>query len=123
MSANLDRFATFTRELADITARVLQDRLALDTAAAGPVGLDVAQQVSAEFAGQLIYVPSNARAKLDQRDRAMLALYQATDRNIDAVAKQFGVSVNTAYLRIRLAEAAAYALRQGGLFDAADERP
>lgn len=121
MSANLARFATFTRELADIAARVLQDRLGATEADATELGLHIAQQVCSEFSGQTIYVPSNARATIDDRDRAMLALYLKTGKNIDAVAKTFGVSMNTAYLRIRLAKAADYQSRQAGLFEPPSE--
>ena len=43
----------------------------------------------------------------------------ANGRDIVATAKKFEVSMQTAYLRIRLVVAAELAERQGGLFDGA----
>lgn len=117
MSANLDRFATFTRELADFTARTLQDELGLPESRAQELGLRISLGVCEEFAGEIIYVAKDTLAKVDQRDREMLAVYIAANRDILAVVKQFDVCVQTAYRRVRIAEAAAYALRQGGLFE------
>jgi len=116
MSANLDRFATLTRELAEIATRVIRERLGVPADQAERIGLQLAQDVCDEFRGQLIYIPANALAKVDQRDREMLALYVSRGRNIEAVIERFGVCMQTAYKRVRLAEAAEYALRQDTLF-------
>lgn len=120
MSANLDRLATFSRELAEVAARTLQQELDLPEARAIEIGIKIAQDGCREFAGELIYVPMDMMAQVDQRDREMLAAYVAAGRDIVPVAKQFGVCVQTAYRRIRIAEASAYARRQGALFDGAE---
>jgi len=120
MSANLDRFANLTRELADVATRIVRDELAVPEERAAEIGMQIAQDVCSEFGGQLIYIPMNALAKIDQRDRDMFSLYLANGRDAVAVAKHFGVCIQTAYRRIKLVESAAYALRQGALFDPAD---
>lgn len=117
MSANLDRFATFTRELADLAARTLREELDLPEDRSQALGLKISLSVCEEFAGEIIYVAKDTLAKVDQRDRDMLAAYVANNRDILVVAKQFDVCVQTAYRRIKVAEASAYALRQGALFD------
>ena len=116
MSANMDRCATLTRELAEIATRVIRERLGVPADQAERIGLQLAQDVCDEFRGQLIYIPANMLAKVDQRDREMLALYVASGRNIETVMERFGVCMQTAYKRVRLAEAAEYALRQDTLF-------
>lgn len=112
MSANLDRYATFTRELADLAARTLRDELDLPQDRAHELGLRISLAVCEEFAGEIIYVAKDTLAKVDARDRQMLAAYIANGRNITPVAKEFGVCVQTAYRRIRMAEDADYATRQ-----------
>lgn len=121
MSANLDRLATFTRELAEFAARTLRQELNLPEDQAVEIGVKIAQGGCREFAGELIYVPMDMMAQIDERDREMLAAYIACGRDIVPVAKEFDVCVQTAYRRIRLAEAAGYARRQGTLFDGATE--
>lgn len=123
MSANLELFATFARELAELAARIAQAELDISDAQASAFGLRLSQQVCQEYAGQQVYIPSNTLAQIDQRDRDMLAMYVATGRDINAVVKHFGVCTQTAYKRIRLAEAAAYALRQVALFPSPDPSP
>lgn len=119
-SANLDRLTTFTRELADIACRIAQARCGLAPDAAAEFGLQLSQEVCNEFKGEIIYVGANYLAKVDERDREMLALYVASGRNIEVVMEKFDVCMQTAYKRVRLAEAAAYALRQGVLFPPGD---
>ncbi|MBN8479500.1 MAG: hypothetical protein J0L91_11085 [Burkholderiales bacterium] len=117
MSANLDRLATFTRELAEFAARTLREELGLPEDQAIDLGVKIAHGGCQEFKGEIIYVPKDKMAAIDARDLDMLAAYIAAGRDIVPVAKQFDVCVQTAYRRIRLAEAAAYAQRQGALFD------
>lgn len=123
MSTNMDRYAAFTRELADFTARTLQEDLELPDERAHELGLKIALGVSDEFAGEIIYVGKNTLAKVDQRDRDMLAVFVANGRDILPVVKQFGVCMQTAYKRVRIAEAAENALRQGALFAGPDADP
>lgn len=121
MSANVDRVATFTRELAEISARVVADALDIPADQAAEIGMKISCQVCDDYSGQLIYIPSGYAARIDERDQALYAAYVASQRDIVATARQFGVTVKTAYQRVRLVEAADYARRQGGLFDAADQ--
>lgn len=120
MSANLDRVATFTRELAEISARVVGDALKVPADQAAEIGLKIASQVCDDYSGQLIYVPSGFAVRINERDQAMYAAYVASSRDIVATARQFDVTVKTAYQRVRMVEAADYARRQGALFDAED---
>lgn len=117
MSANLDRLATFTRELAEFAARTLSEELGLPEDQAIDLGIKIAQGGCREFKGEIIYVPKDRFTEIDQRDLDMLAAYVAAGRNITPVAKQFDVCVQTAYRRIRLLEGTLYAKRQGALFD------
>ena len=117
MSVNLDRVAAFARELADIVTRVVRDEVEVSDARAAEIGMTSAQKVCDEFAGQLIYVPMGFAVRISERDQAMYAEYLDNGRDAAAIAKKFGVSVQTAYKRIRLVEAAAYADAQGALFD------
>lgn len=116
MSVNQDRYATLTRELAEISARIICEQLSVPDDRAEAVGLKIAVEVCDELRGQLVYIPANRLAKIDQRDRDMLSTYIASGRSIHAVMEKFDVCMQTAYKRVRLAEAAAYALRQGALF-------
>lgn len=117
MSANLDRVATFTRELAETSARVVVDALKIPADQAAEIGLKIASQVCDDYSGQLIYIPSGFAVRISERDQAMHAAYLASHRDIVATARQFDVTVKTAYQRIRMVEAADYARRQGGLFE------
>lgn len=117
MSANLERVAAFMRDLAEIAARVVQEELGLPQERAVELGLRISRDACDEHRGELIYVPAGLALHLDERDQAMYEAYIAWSRDITAVARQFKVSVQTAYKRIRLYEAAAYARRQGALFD------
>lgn len=121
MSANLERVATFTRELAETSARVVVDVLKIPADQAAEIGLQIASQVCDDYSGQLIYVPSGFAVRINKRDQDMYAAYVASQRDIVATARQFDVTVKTAYQRIRMVEAADYARRQGGLFD--DKEP
>lgn len=117
MSGNLDRVAALVRELADVTARVLQEQLKLPAEQAGAIGMETAQAFCNEFGGEVVYIPTGYAVRLDQRDRAMYALYIKTQRDIHAVAREFGVSIHTAYRRVALVESAEYAARQPQLFE------
>lgn len=117
MSVNLDRFAAFARELADTVAREIREEIGMSDDRAVEIGLRSAQKVCDEFAGQLIYVPMSFALRISERDQAMHEEYRQNGRDAAGVAKKFGVSVQTAYKRIRLVEAAAYSARQGALFD------
>lgn len=116
MSANMERVATFARELAEISAREIAGELKLPPDQAADLGLRIASQVCAEYAGELIYIPTGLAVRIDERDQAMYAFWRANGKNIVATAKHFGVVVKTAYQRIRMVQAADYARRQGGLF-------
>lgn len=120
-SANLDRVASFTRELAEVASRVLQRQLKVPAGQADELGLQIASQICDEYGGQLIYVPTGFALRISQRDEDLHAYYVAHQRDIAATAKQFEVTVKTAYQRIRMVEAAQYALRQGSLFVSDDE--
>ena len=117
MSDNLDRIAAFARELADVVARKVQECLPIDPQKGAEIGLSCAQEVCDEFAGQLIYVPMGLALRISERDQAMYHAYCQNGRDAAAVAKQFGVSVQTAYKRIKLVESAAFRERQGALFE------
>lgn len=116
MSANLERVATFTRELAEISAREIAVAFKIPANDAADLGLRIATQVCTEYAGELIYIPTGFAVRIDQRDQDMYAAWRASGKNIVTTAKQFGVTVKTAYQRIRLVEAADYARRQSELF-------
>lgn len=117
MSASLDRFAAFARELADIVARAVREEVDMSDARAIEIGLRSAQKACDEFAGQLIYVPMGFAVRISERDQAMYEEYCRNGRDAAAVAKQWSMSVQTAYKRIRLVEAAAFTARQGALFE------
>ncbi|MEW5833606.1 MAG: Mor transcription activator family protein [Pseudomonadota bacterium] len=116
--ANLARVASLTRELAEIASRKLQDALDVESAQADELGLQIAEELCAEFGGQLIYLPTGFAARIDARDRAMYAFYVAHDRDAAATAREFGVTMKTVYQRVRLVEEADYRRRQGQLFHA-----
>lgn len=81
----------------------MRERFALDFDQADDVGDDVAQAACAEFKSELVYFPLNTRAKADARGRAMLDAFLAAGGDIVPVAQQFGVCIQTAYRRVRLA--------------------
>lgn len=120
MSANMAQLASFTRDLADVVAFELKRHLTITDKQAGELGLTCAQKACDEFAGQLIYVPMNIALRISERDRALYALYVSNGRNINATAKEFDCSVQTAYKRVRMIETAEFNARQGALF-AGDE--
>lgn len=117
MSANFERAAAFIRDLAEVVSRELQQAGGVPADQAAAIGMDCAQRACDEFAGQLVYIPMGLSIRIDERDEAMYAAYVANGRDAAAVAKQFDVSVQTAYKRIRIIETAAYNDRQGALFD------
>lgn len=116
MSANFDRAASFLRDLADVLARAAQDSLGIAPERAVEFGFATAQKACEEFRGQLIYVPIGLAIQIDERDRAMFEEYARNGRDIVAVAKQFEVSVPTAYKRVKIVETALFHERQGALF-------
>lgn len=123
MSANLARVPIFMRDQADIAARVLVDELGLDRTRAQEVGLRISREVCAEHAGELVYVPRGDDLIRAERDREMYAYYCKCGRDVNPVARKFGLSDKQVYERIRMFEAARQAENQGALFpgdDAAD---
>lgn len=120
MSNNLARVPIFMSDLADIAARVLVDELGLDAERAGEIGMRISREGCAEHAGEILYIPAGQALNIDERDRAMHAFYVSNGKDINAVAHEFKVVVQTAYKRIRLVEAMLYAERQGGLFEPAE---
>lgn len=105
MSFNRDRVTGLARALSEIATRVVEDRFAISAQEAADVGARITQDVCDGFQSELIYFPFNRRAKADERGRAMLAAFVAADGDIVPVAKQFGVCVQTAYRRVRIAKA------------------
>jgi|GEM_PF-1570437 len=118
MSSSTERLATFMVDLADISARVIVDKLKVAPELAVDVGLQIATELCDDYRGQPFYVPAGFAVRISERDQAMHAAYVASHRDIVATARQFDVTVKTAYQRIRMVEAADYARRQGALFDA-----
>jgi Mor family transcriptional regulator len=117
MSANFDRVATFMRELADTIARGVKSRVSeLSEGRAVEIGFEIAREACEEYGGQLLYVPKGHALQITERDRSLYEFYMANGRDIVATAKKFEVSMQTAYLRIRLVVAADIAERQGTLF-------
>ncbi|HET7266792.1 MAG TPA: Mor transcription activator family protein [Oleiagrimonas sp.] len=115
MSTNLERAATFLRDLADIAGRVLQDELSLPPAQAAEVGQRIARVTCDEHRGEPIYIPASLALKLEERDEAMYAFWLASGKDIHAVAKKFDITEKQAYERIRLYKAAAFTRAQGTL--------
>jgi Mor family transcriptional regulator len=116
MSANLDRVATFLRDLADILTRAARAEFGVAPDRAAEFGLSTAQKACDEFRGQLIYVPIGLALRISERDQAMFEEYCRNGRDAAAVAKKFDVSVPTAYKRVKIVETALFNERQGGLF-------
>ncbi|MBN8885948.1 MAG: hypothetical protein J0I77_09530 [Rudaea sp.] len=116
MSANFDRTAAFTRDLAEVVSRKLQAELSLPPEQAGEIGMACAQEMCDEFGGELIYVGKGWVLQISERDRELHAYYVKSGRNIVATAKQFDLGVQAAYKRVRLFEAAEFNSRQGALF-------
>jgi len=116
VSANLDRVATFMRDLADIVGREVQTVLGVPADRAAEFGLATAQKACEEFRGQLIYVPIGLALRISERDQEMFEWYCLNGRDIGATAKKFEVSVPTAYKRVKIVETALYNERQGALF-------
>lgn len=121
MSSNLKMVATFMRELADTVAHELRAALGLSEEDAAEIGMRSAQQVCDEFGGMLIYVPQGLALRISARDKALYEEYLANGRDAAAVARKFNLSIQSAYKRIRMIEATAYAERQGSLFADQDE--
>lgn len=116
MSNNLDRLAALVRDLGDVVARVAGERLGIEDEAAAALGIAAAETFCQEFGGQHVYVPLGFRSRIEARDREMFDTYVAANRDIQAVVRRFGVSIHTAYRRVKLVEAAIYAERQPALF-------
>lgn len=115
MSANLERAATFLRDLADIAGRTLQDELAMPPARAAEVGLRIARATCDEHRGENIYVPTSRDLKLEERDADLHAAWLAAGKNVRPVAKQFNLTEKQVYERIRLYQASAFDRAQGKL--------
>lgn len=106
MSANRARVASFMRDLAEVSARVLVAELSLPADHAERIGLMISRAACAEHANEIIYVPSGHALDIDDRDRAMLAAYEANGGDVRAIAAQFGIDWSNAYKRIRKTRAA-----------------
>lgn len=117
MADNLERVTAFARDIAEVVAREVQDALAVGAQEAADIGLRAAQAVCDEYAGLNIYVPMGMSIRIAARDQAMLDDYVANGRDAAAIARKYGLSIQTAYKRLRMVEAATYAQRQPGLFD------
>lgn len=105
MSANRRRVNALTRDLSRIAARAVREWFGLDFDQADDLGEDIAQAAHVWFKSELVYFPLNTRAKADARGRAMLDAFLAANGDIVPVATQFGVCIQTAYRRVRLARA------------------
>lgn len=116
MSDNLSRVPALLNDLADLVGRLAVDRLALAPERAADLGMEIAQAFCDEFGGEVIYIPVGYALRIDQRDRELYAAYLKSGRNIHAAAKAAGVSVHTAYRRVKLVETRELAERQPQLF-------
>lgn len=117
VAGNLDRVTGFARELAEVVAHEVQAAIDVPPERAAEIGLRCAQRACDEFAGQILYVPLGMALRISERDRTMYDIYRSNGRDVAAVAKEFGLSIQTAYKRIALVEAAEYCARQGALFN------
>ena len=116
MSANAECVPVLIAELTDVVAGVVRERLGVAADAAQQLGREAARKFCREFQGELVYIPRGTLIDIDDRDREMHTWFCAHGRDYGATARQFNLSVQWVYRRIKIIEASDYARRQMPLF-------
>lgn len=115
-SFNGARVPALFAEFAEVAQRVIEKRLAIPKDRAAAAGLEIAREVASEFRGELLYIPAGTALECTERDREMLKRFIACGRDIHVVAKEFQLSTQQAYRRLRIAQALEFRRVQPSLF-------
>lgn len=108
-----DRIPELVTDLQDqVAARLVE--LKIDAQAAKVIGIQVAEYVTSNWGGQLIYIPKNHNGQLNARDVQIYA--QFNGRNHAALAKKFDLTVQQIYRIIKEVGERERAKNQGSLF-------
>lgn len=109
----MDKAPQLIADLADKIAAAVAKR-GLDPEAAAQVGVEVADQMRADWGGQAIYFAKGLAIDISRRDLEIWERFNGT--NHDELARAYNLSVIHVYRRIKTIGDAMRAKRQGGLF-------
>lgn len=114
----MDTAPQLIADLADKVAAAVARR-GIDPEAAAQIGIEVADQMRADWGGQAIYFAKGVAIDISRRDLEMWEKFNG--RNHAELAREFDLSVIHVYRRIKSIGEAARAQRQGSLFAAEGE--
>jgi len=101
-------------DLADKLALALAKR-GIGPESAAEIGIEIADQMRADWGGQHIYFPQGAAIDITRRDMELWEKFNG--HNHAALAREYDLSVIHVYRRVKLVGAAMRAKRQGDLFN------
>ncbi|MBI2397691.1 MAG: DNA-binding protein [Xanthomonadales bacterium] len=115
------------RDWSRIASTTLVDRLGVASERADELGIEIALEISQEYAGQSLYMPLCMAFKASQRDREIYAEYnRAAGRNVESLIKKYElsyVSILRICRRVRAIEKAEREARQTDMFTAPGAMP
>lgn len=112
----MDAAPQLIADLADKVAAAVAKR-GVDPEAAAQIGIEIADQMRADWGGQAIYFAKGVAIDISRRDQEIWVKFNGT--NHAELAKEYDLSVIHIYRRIKSVGAALRAKRQGDLFQEA----
>lgn len=110
----MDAAPQLIADLADKVAAAVARR-GLDPETAAQIGIEVADQMRADWGGQAIYFAKGTAIDISRRDLEMWEKFDG--RNHAELAREFGLSVVHVYRRLKSVGEAQRARRQQSLFE------
>lgn len=109
-----DRVPELVGDLRDQVTAAILEALPIDKTAARDIGAKVAAYITANWGGQLIYIPKNLYGQISARDVALYAKFNG--RNHADLAKEYNLTVQQVYRIIKDIGLRERAKNQGSLF-------
>lgn len=106
-------------DLADRTARILQERIDIDQDLAAHVASELARNIAQSWGGQTIYVPQGLGMFAHERDELIYREFNGT--NHAELARKYKISMQWVYSIVKKMRAMKFKQMQPGLFAEEDE--
>lgn len=100
-------------DLADKVAAALAKR-DIEPERAAEIGIEVADEMRADWGGQALYFPKGCAMDISRRDRELFERFNGT--NHDELAREYNLSVIHVYRVVKAVRSAEIKRRQGDLF-------
>lgn len=102
------------KDLADKTAKILQDRIEIDPDLAAHVGSELARSIAESWGGQTVYVPQALGMFAHERDERIYSEFNGT--NHAELARKYQISMQWVYSIVKKMRAIKFKQMQPSLF-------